>query len=121
YLIDECYVLSVGGLGHADRIAEDRERDLVLLRVHGAGDLPTLALAPDEASDVVIAGIADPQAQAGGSAVSTARGRVAAAPGGGARAIEPPPPAGFAGAAAVDAEGRVVGMVQLRVRLLAGP
>jgi len=58
-------------------------------------------------------GIADPQAQGGERAVSIATARL------NGDGIEPPPRSGFAGAAAVDAQGRIFGMVTLKAPMLA--
>jgi hypothetical protein len=81
-----------------------------LLRLNGAADLAPVALAAGAPSgDVTLVGIADPQSQNGGKAVSTARGRIAAANG----ALDPFPAAGFAGAAALDGTG-LAGIVGLR-------
>ena len=41
---DGCQVIVADGLGNAERIAEDQEHGLALLRVYGAGKLPALAL-----------------------------------------------------------------------------
>jgi peptidoglycan hydrolase-like protein with peptidoglycan-binding domain len=115
-LTAECQSLVVPGLGHADRIAEDKASDLALLRVYGARNLVPAAF-PGEAAaatDLKLVGIADPQAQAGGGAVS----RPAASLTGGA-SIEPVPPLGFSGAVAIDAQNRVVGMVELKAPVIA--
>jgi hypothetical protein len=58
-------------------------------------------------------GIADPQAQGGGNAVSTVAARL------NGDTILPAPPQGFDGAAAIDAQGRLFGMVQLKDTVVA--
>jgi hypothetical protein len=111
-LLTGCELIVVPGFGHAERIAEDKGAALALLRVNGARDLVPVALgggAPG--GDVTLIGIADPQNQNGGKAVSTVRGRVVAANGN--AAIEPVPAAGFAGAATIDRDGNLTGMVGL--------
>src|SRR2546421_791944 len=57
--LDGCYVVTLGGLGGADRIAEDREKGLALLRVYAA-NLKPVALAGENAKgDVTLLGVAD--------------------------------------------------------------
>ncbi len=104
---EDCHVLTVAGIGGADRIADDKTSDLALLRIYGAHSVKPAALAADaaKAGEVVLAGIAAPQAQAGGHAISTARARLSAA------MLDPAPAQGFAGAPALDAQGRVLGVV----------
>src|SRR5262249_30247602 len=72
--LEGCYVVTIAGIGGVDRIAEDKERGLVLLRVFGA-DLKPVALSAAAArnADVTLLGVLDPQAQGGGAAVSTAK------------------------------------------------
>src|SRR5262249_40374968 len=54
----------------------------------------------------------DPERQNGGSAVTTAKAKLAGA--GLARVVEPAPALGFSGAAAIEADQRFVGMVALK-------
>ncbi|MEA2951628.1 MAG: hypothetical protein QOF19_3663 [Alphaproteobacteria bacterium] len=120
-MTDGCHVISVPKFGNAERLAEDQENDLALLRVYGARDLVSLVPATEapSASDVTLVGIADPQAQNGGGAVSTATARL----GGGNAArqpVDPTPAFGFSGAAAIDKQGRLVGVVALKPQLVAG-
>ena len=114
--LEGCFVVTVAGIGGADRLAEDKERGLVLLRVFGA-DLKPLALAGEAAknADVTLIGVLDPQAQGGGSAVSSAKARVSDA-----LALDPVPALGFDGAAALDAQGKLAGIAALKVPLVAG-
>ena len=114
--LDGCYVVTVAGIGGADRAAEDKTSGLALLRVHGA-DLKPVALAGAiTKGDVSLLGIADPQAQGGGSAVSVAKGRVTET-----LAVDPAPALGFDGAAALDAQGRLVGIAGLKPPVVVGP
>jgi hypothetical protein len=109
-LLSGCELIAVPGLGYAERIAAD-SAGLVLLRVNGLRDAAPLALGDGTpGAEVTLVGIADPQNQNGGKAVSTARGRVAPADG----VIDPAPSSGFAGAAALDRDGNVAGIVMLR-------
>ena len=105
-----CEFIVVPGFGHAERIAGDDATGLALLRLNGAPNLAPITLArAGTPGDVTLIGIADPQAQNGGNAVSTARGRVVT--NGSAAAIDPAPGDGFAGAAVLDRDGNVAGMV----------
>jgi len=89
----------------------------VLLRVHGANLKPVaLGAAPPKGAEVTLVGIADPQAQGGGSAASTAKARVSDT-----LVLEPAPALGFDGAAALDAQGRLVGIAALKVGKAAEP
>jgi hypothetical protein len=118
--IEGCYVVTLPGYGGAERIAENA--DLTLLRIYGARNLKPLALAPKASNpaDATLVGIADPQAQAGNSATTTIP--VRSDPGENARrALEPEPPLGFAGAAAVNAQGQLVGMARIKAAVVAGP
>ena len=66
-----------------------------------------------------LVGIADPQAQGGGAAVTTVAAQVAPSSGV-LRPVEPAPAPGFSGAAALDADARVLGMVGLKAPETAG-
>jgi hypothetical protein len=104
-----CEALMVPGYGHAVRIADDTANDLALLRVYGAHALVPAPLAGDsQVDDLTLVGIADPSGQRGRDAVSKVTARLDG------QAITPVPPLGFAGAAAVDAQGRLAGMVELK-------
>jgi len=113
-VVDGCHVIVVGGLGHADRVAEDN--GLALLRIYAAGNFSPLALGDGEPAAITVVGIADPQVQGGGASVSQVSVRIAGA----TRAIEPAPVPGFGGAAAVDGEGRLAGLVALKIPTTAG-
>jgi len=118
-LLEDCVVVTIPGLGNADRVAEDKTSNLALLRVYGAHGLPAV-IATGGDGDFSLLGIADPQSQNGGSLISTTRARASATSGAG-RTIEPAPVQGFTGAAAVNADGRLVGMVELKPPVVAGP
>jgi peptidoglycan hydrolase-like protein with peptidoglycan-binding domain len=113
-LTEGCNVIGVAGYGNAERVAEDQASDLALLRIYGAPDLPAAALVHEGAkgSDLTLVGIADPQAQGGGNAVSTVAARL------NGDTILPSPPPGFDGAAAIDTQGRLLGMVQMKDTLV---
>jgi len=114
--LEGCYVVTVAGIGGADRIAEDKDKGIVLLRVFGA-ELKPVALAAETArsGDVTLIGVPDPQAQGGGSAVSSVRVRVSDA-----LALDPTPGLGFDGAAVLDSLGKLAGIAALKVPLIAG-
>jgi hypothetical protein len=118
-LVEGCQVITLPGLGHAERVAEDRLAGLVLLRINGTSNVTVAPLATDSAAgDVMLVGVADPAAQAGGGAVSSVKSRVSAS--GPVRRLEPSPALGFAGAAAFDATGRLAGMAQLQPVMTSG-
>jgi peptidoglycan hydrolase-like protein with peptidoglycan-binding domain len=115
-IIDNCIAIAIAGHGNADRVAEDKERDLALLRIYGARGLKPLSLANGGAKTAVdLTGIADPQNQGGGNAASSVKAQVSDT------AVTPPPALGFSGAAAMDGDGKFAGLVQLKPVLVAGP
>jgi hypothetical protein len=113
--------IAIAGYGNAERIAEDRDRDVALLRIYGERGLKPLNLASGNAKSAIeVTGIADPQSQAGGTAASSVR--VAIAPSGGSEfALSPAPAVGFSGAAALDGTGKFAGIVLLKPAVVAGP
>ena len=113
-LVEACATIAIAGFGNAERIAEDKERDLALLRIYGARGLKPVNLAGGGKAAVELTGIADPQNQGGGNAVSTVKASVNGAD------LVPAPAIGFSGAAAMDADGRFAGLVQLKPVLVAG-
>jgi peptidoglycan hydrolase-like protein with peptidoglycan-binding domain len=119
-VVDGCQFIVVPGLGNADRIVEDNASNLALLRVYGARTAP-IAMASTSRADgaVTLIGIADPQLQNGGSAVSKVQARqIASGPG---HTIAPTPVPGFDGAATIDGEGHLTGIVELKPQVDAGP
>ena len=74
-----CQSSSLPGVGNAERVAEDKASELALLRIYGARDLKPLALSaqPPQSAELTLVGIADPQVQAGGSAVTTVKAQAA--------------------------------------------
>jgi peptidoglycan hydrolase-like protein with peptidoglycan-binding domain len=123
-LVEGCNVIQVSGLvsglvsgfGDANPLAEDAASGLSLLRVFGVSGLAPAAIVHEgaRAGDLTLVGIADPLLQAGGRAVTTTAGKLDSG------GLQPSPQLGFAGAAALDAQGRFVGMVTLRTPLMAG-
>jgi hypothetical protein len=114
---EDCQAIAVPGFGHADRIAEDKVDGLVLLRLYGARDLvpATLDGATGTPGALTLYGIADPLAQGGGSAVSSAAAQVSG------QGLDTAPKPGFSGAAALDAQGHFAGIVELKSPVVAGP
>ena len=67
-ITDGCLAVAIAGFGNADRVAEDKEHDLALLRIYGARGLKPLDLANGAAKTALdLTGIADPQNQGGGA------------------------------------------------------
>jgi hypothetical protein len=117
---DGCLAITIPNFGHADRIAEDKQHGLALLRIYGGRGLKPLALDGGGASgNVELVGIADPQSQGGAAAVTGVKAQ--AASGSGEVALAPPPAFGFSGAAARDASGKFAGIALLKQALVAGP
>lgn len=118
--VDSCQFIVVSGGGNADRIVEDNVSNLALLRVYGARTAP-IAMADTGGADgaTTLIGIADPQMQNGGTAVSTIQARqIATGPG---HIITPTPRPGFDGSATIDGQGHLTGIVALKPQVDAGP
>ncbi|MDP1869126.1 MAG: serine protease [Bradyrhizobium sp.] len=117
---DSCLAIAIAGHGNADRVAEDKDHDLTLLRIYGARGLKPLNLGNGAAkSGVELTGIADPQNQGGGAAASSVKASVT--PNGSGGDLSPAPGLGFSGAAAFDSEGKFAGIALLKPVLVAGP
>jgi hypothetical protein len=114
-----CQVIVAEGIGDADRVAEDKDGGLALLRVYGPHKVSPLVLsaATFKKGDVTLVGIPDPKEQNGARKLAEIKARLAEN-----NAIElrqPVPMAGFSGAAAVDAQGQFLGMMQTQNFVLA--
>jgi S1-C subfamily serine protease len=108
-LAESCSVVSVAGLGPAERIAASD--GIALLRVYGARKLAPAALSNSGAAGpLTLLGVPDPQEQQGGSATRELSAKVSGAA---LDLAKPVPLAGFSGAAALDREGRLAGLVDL--------
>lgn len=122
-LTEGCQVIVVSGLGDADRVAEDKDKGLALLRVYGSRKLSPLSLARDQpkTSDVTLVGIPDPKEQnsAKGAAKKLTEIKARLVDGTAIELRQPVPMAGFSGAAAIDAQGRFLGMTEMRNFVLA--
>ncbi len=112
---ESCHLIIVPGIGRAERIADDKETDLALIRVHGAKEMRPLPLSvqPPHSAELTLVGIGDPQMQGGGAGASTAAAQIRGLDGGSV-ILDPPPPSGFSGAAVLDAQGQFVGLAGLQ-------
>jgi peptidoglycan hydrolase-like protein with peptidoglycan-binding domain len=119
---DGCLAIAIAGFGNADRVAEDKEHDLALLRIYGARGLKPLDIASGAVKSAVeLTGIADPQSQAGGAAASSVKASVTAVGSGSDPALSPAPGSGFSGSAVLDADGKFAGIALLKPSVVAGP
>ncbi len=119
---DGCLAIAIAGYGNADRVAEDKDHDLALLRIYGARGLKPLGLSSGAAkTGVELTGIADPQNQGGGAAASNVKASVTPAGGGTDPVLAPAPAMGFSGAAAFDDDGKFAGIALLKPAVVAGP
>jgi peptidoglycan hydrolase-like protein with peptidoglycan-binding domain len=110
-----CRVIQSPQLGPVERIANDAASGLALLRVYGAASLHPASLAAAAATgSVTMVGIADPERQNGGGAITTSAAQLTGADATSQRALDPSPPRGFSGGAAVDQRGRFIGLVLQR-------
>src|SRR6478752_3806234 len=77
-ITDGCLAIALAGFGNADRVAEDKDHDLALLRIYGARGLKPLNLANGASKTMLdLTGIGDPQNQGGGNMVSSVKASVA--------------------------------------------
>jgi putative peptidoglycan binding protein len=116
---EACQTVAVQGFGNVDRIAEDRDRGLALLHTYGPRELKPLALDGGMAkknveTSVEIVGIADPQNQGGGAAVTGTKAQVTQVGTGGDLSLSPAPAVGFSGAPALDDSGKFAGIALLK-------
>ena len=126
-LVQGCQVIVAAGLGDADRVADDKEGGLALLRVYGRHKMSPLSLSSEapkagektstKASELTLIGIPDPKEQDGPKKLTEIKARLA--DGSAIELRQPVPMAGFSGAAALDAQGRFIGMMQMRDFVLA--
>ncbi len=119
--VEACQSIVVPGHGNAERFAEDKLHDLALLRLYGARGLVPLGLGGSSpTASLVIAGIADPQNQGGGAAVSVTTATTSQAASGDPM-LSPAPELGFSGAAVRDGDGTFAGIALLKPTVVAGP
>jgi peptidoglycan hydrolase-like protein with peptidoglycan-binding domain len=121
-ITDGCLAIAIAGYGNADRVAEDKDRDLALLRIYGARGLKPLGLSNGAAkTSVELTGIADPQNQGGAAAASSVKAAITQVGSGNDLALAPAPAVGFSGAAAFDSDGNFAGIALLKPVVVAGP
>jgi hypothetical protein len=121
-IADGCLAIAIAGYGNADRVAEDKDHDLALLRIYGARGLKPLGLSNGAAkTGVELTGIADPQNQGGGAAASSVKASITQVGSGNDLALSPAPAVGFSGAAAFDSDGKFAGIALLKPAVVAGP
>jgi peptidoglycan hydrolase-like protein with peptidoglycan-binding domain len=121
-ITDGCLAIAIAGYGNADRVAEDKDHDLALLRIYGARGLKPLGLSSGATkTGVELTGIADPQNQGGGAAASSVKASITQAGSGADLALAPAPAVGFSGAAAFDDDGKFAGIALLKPVVVAGP
>jgi hypothetical protein len=121
-ITDGCLAIAIAGHGNADRVAEDKDHDLALLRIYGARGLKPLGLSSGAAkTGVELTGVADPQNQGGGAAASNVKALISPAGSGTDLALTPAPAMGFSGAAAFDDDGKFAGIALLKPVVVAGP
>jgi hypothetical protein len=118
-LTQGCQVIVAKGLGDADRLSDDPESGLALLRVYGAGKLAPLplALGVPKSGELTLVGMPDPKDQDGRKALTEIKAWLA--DGSAIELREPVPMAGFSGAAALDANGKFIGMTEMGNAVLA--
>ena len=116
-----CQVIVASGFGDAERVAEDKDNGLALLRVYGPRKFQPLSVTADaaafKAADVTLAGIPDPREQTGRGKITEIKARVT--DGNSIELRQSEPMAGFSGAAALDGQGRFIGMAEMRNVVLA--
>jgi len=115
-ITDECLAITIPPFGNADRVAEDKDHDLALLRIYGARGLKPLNFASNAAdkTSVELTGISDPQNQGGGRAATTVKVAIVPTGGGNDLGLSPAPAVGFSGAAARDDDGKFAGLALLK-------
>ncbi len=120
-VVEACSVIVIPGLGHAERLAQDKAGELALLRVYGARNLvPMGLLGPAQrTAEVALVGIADPQTQGGNAATTAVSTRLGAAAN--PLALETAPAPGFSGGGAIDRQGHFLGVILHKPSVLAGP
>jgi peptidoglycan hydrolase-like protein with peptidoglycan-binding domain len=121
-ITDGCLAITIAGLGNADRVADDKQHDLALLRIYGAHGLNPLNIVIGATTSTVdITGIADPQSQGGAAAISSLRAQATPVGGSADLALSPPPGLGFSGAPVRGVDGKFAGIALLKPPLVAGP
>jgi hypothetical protein len=118
-LTQGCQVIVASGLGNADHVADDTDNGLALLRVYGSRKVSPLVLTREapKAGELTLIGIPDPKEQDGSRKLTEIKARLT--DGSAIELRQPVPMAGFSGAAALDAQGRFLGMMEMGNAVLA--
>ena len=118
-LTENCQVLVASGVGDAVRIADDKDSGLALLRVYAPRKISPLALPMNAAKtgDLTLIGIPDPKEEDGSRKLAEIKARLT--DGSAIELRQPVPMAGFSGAAALDGQGRLLGVMEMRNAVLA--
>lgn len=124
-LTKDCRVIVAAGLDNAERIVADDRNGLALLRVYGARRFQPAMLIHGSAArkaggksiDITLRGIPDPKDDDGSGELADIKARLA--DGNAIDLRDPVPMAGFTGAAALDADGRLLGMIEMRNAVVA--
>jgi Trypsin-like peptidase domain len=118
-LTQGCQVIVASGLGNADHVAADKDNGIALLRVYGPRKISPLSLTPDapKTGELTLVGIPDPKEQDGSRKLTEIKARLA--DGSAIELRQPVPMAGFSGAAALDAQGQFLGMMEMGHAVLA--
>jgi hypothetical protein len=112
-------------LGDADRIADDKDHGLALLRVYGPRKFRPVSLlhgvndtkSAAKMGDITLTGIPGPREHDGGGKLTDIKASLV--DGNAIELRQPVPMAGFTGAAALDSDGHLVGMSEMRNAVLA--
>ena len=112
-LTQGCQVIVASGLGDADRVSEDHDNGLALLRVYGPRKISPLVLThdPPKSGELTLVGIPEPKEQDGSRKLTEIKARLA--DGSAIELSQPVPMAGFSGAAVLDAQGQFLGMMEM--------
>jgi hypothetical protein len=122
-LTEGCQVIVAAGLGDADRLAGDKHSGLALLRVYGPRKVSALALSRAtpkpgaKPGELTLVGIPDPKEQDRSRGLTEIKARLT--DGTAIELRQTVPMAGFSGAAALDAQGKFLGMMEIGTAVLA--
>jgi hypothetical protein len=114
-----CKVMLAAG-DAAEHVADDENSGLALLRIYGPRKLTPLTqddFADGKPGDLRLVGVPEPKHKSGQARPTEVRARLT--DGGAIELREPAPMAGFTGAAALDAQGRFVGLMEMHSFVLA--
>jgi hypothetical protein len=116
-MIANCDAVLANGTEATERIAVSD--GLALVRASSLAKLTPMAIAAaDSAGVLTLAGVPDPREQKGGAATRYVSARLA---GDALELVRPKPLAGYAGAAALDVQGRLAGVLDMSGPHVAGP